>query len=80
LDNFDPDYNLPDLAEIESFINENNHLPDIASSSEMNKNGMNVSEMQTKLLQKIEELTLYAIEQNKAIEELKKKVDLLNCK
>ncbi|HEX2921877.1 MAG TPA: hypothetical protein VHO50_12010 [Bacteroidales bacterium] len=70
---FDPDYNLPDLAEVERYIEENKHLPDVAPASEMQADGMNVSEMQTKMLQKIEELTLYVIELKKEIETLKSK-------
>jgi hypothetical protein len=62
---FAPGYKLPTLSELESYIKENNHLPDLASANEMKENGMSVSEMQTKLLQKIEELTLYSIEQEK---------------
>lgn len=70
---FAPDYKLLSLHEVESFIIENNHLPDLSPAVEMQEKGMNVSEMQTKLLQKIEELTLYVIEQNKRIELLEKK-------
>jgi hypothetical protein len=47
------------------------HLPEIASVDEMKKEGINLSEMNIKLLQKIEEMTLYMIEQNKQIKELK---------
>ncbi|HEX2920401.1 MAG TPA: hypothetical protein VHO50_04465 [Bacteroidales bacterium] len=65
---FDPGYNLPELAEVEKYIEENKHLPDVASAYEMQTDGMSVSEMQTKMLQKIEELTLYIIELNKKIE------------
>jgi hypothetical protein len=74
---FDKDYKLPELSDIEKFIQENNHLPDMASSSVMQENGMNVSEMQTKLLQKIEELTLYIIEQNRHIIEQNKRIEIL---
>jgi hypothetical protein len=74
---FDPDYKLPSLSDIETFIKENKHLPDLASASEMRENGMNVSEMQTKLLQKLEEMTLYIIEQNKKNELQSREIDLL---
>ena len=74
---FAPEYKLPTLSEVESFIKENNHLPDIAPASEMKKNGMNMSEMQTKLLQKMEELTLYIIEQNKNNESQSNEIELL---
>ena len=68
---FEDNYNLKTLNEVESFIKENKHLPDIPTAKEVEENGVSLGEMQTKLLQKIEELTLYVIEQNKSIEELK---------
>ncbi|HEX2920402.1 MAG TPA: hypothetical protein VHO50_04470 [Bacteroidales bacterium] len=71
---FDPEYNLPDLAEVENFIKENRRLPDVAHASEMQSEGMNVSEMQTKLLQKMEEMTLYIIDQEKRIKLLEEKL------
>ena len=48
------------------------HLPEIQSAQEMQENGVNVSELQTQLLQKIEELTLYLIQQEQTIKELRK--------
>ena len=71
---FEKDYALPSLQEVEKFVTENKHLPEIASAKEMQKEGINLSEMNIKLLQKIEELTLYVIEQNKKIE-LQQKVN-----
>ncbi len=68
---FEDDYNLRSLSEVEQFINQNNHLPDIAPASEMQENGVKMGEFQIQLLQKIEELTLYVIEQQKEIEALK---------
>ena len=65
---FDKKYKLPSLKFVENFINTNKHLPEISSADEMKKNGVNVGEFQIKLLQKIEELTLYAIGQEKRIE------------
>nr|WP_315176508.1 tail fiber protein [uncultured Flavobacterium sp.] len=65
---FEKDYALPSLQEVEKFVTKNKHLPEIASAKEMQKEGINLSEMNIKLLQKIEELTLYMIEQNKRIE------------
>jgi len=62
---FEKDYVLPSLQEVEKFVTENKHLPEIASAKAMQKEGINLSEMNIKLLQKIEELTLYVIEQNK---------------
>jgi len=78
---FKPDYNLMPLSEVESFVKENQHLPDIPSENEMKENGLNVNDMQIKLLQKLEELTLYVIEQNKTIESLKEDIkELQNYK
>ncbi len=68
---FEKDYNLPSLDHVEKFVKANKHLPEIPSVKEMQENGIQVSEMQTKLLQKIEELTLYVIELKKEIEILK---------
>ncbi len=64
---FQPDYDLKTLAEVEAYIKANSHLPGIASASEIGTNGQDVGTMQLNLLEKIEELTLYAIEQEKAI-------------
>ncbi len=62
---FEKDYALPSLDHVEQFVKKNKHLPEIPSAQEMQENGVQVSEMQTKLLQKIEELTLYMIEMKK---------------
>ncbi|MHC0446388.1 hypothetical protein ACWA1F_13340 [Flavobacterium sp. 3-218] len=67
---FKDDYKLKTLDEVESYIKENSHLPEIPSADEFEKNGINVSEMNMALLKKVEELTLYVIEQNKKISEL----------
>ena len=69
---FENDYNLPSLEFVDKFIKENKHLPQIASAKEMQKDGINLSEMNIKLLQKIEEMTLYMIEMKKENEEMKK--------
>lgn len=66
---FDKDYKLPTLQEVENHINEHKHLPDIPSEAEVKENGVSLGEMQAKLLQKIEELTLYTIELNKTVKE-----------
>nr|WP_315176510.1 tail fiber protein [uncultured Flavobacterium sp.] len=68
---FEKDYTLPSLQEVEKFVIENKHLPEIASAKEMQKEGINLSEMNIKLLQKIEELTLYMIDFKKEIDVLK---------
>lgn len=74
---FDKNYKLPSLAEVESHIKEYKHLPDVPSEAEVKENGINVVEMQAKLLQKIEELTLYIIDQQKEIKELKDELKTL---
>jgi trimeric autotransporter adhesin len=77
---FSPSYRLRPLSEVESFIKQNQHLPEVASASEMKSNGVSLSELQTTLLQKVEELTLYSIEQKKVIDELKQIVKVQNEK
>lgn len=67
---FNEDYKLKPLSEIEAFVKGNKHLPDIPSEKQMQTEGLNVNEFQIKLLQKIEELTLYMIQQEKKIEDL----------
>jgi hypothetical protein len=74
---FDDDYPLRSLEEVEQFINENRHLPDIAPTESMVQNGVNMGELQIQLLQKIEELTLYIIEQNKELQQLKLEIEVL---
>lgn len=64
---FEEDYELKPLAEVEKFIIANKHLPEIPSADEFRANDMKVSEMTNKLLQKIEELTLYTIAQDKLL-------------
>jgi hypothetical protein len=67
---FKPEFRLKTLTEVESYINENGHLPDVPSEAEVLENGINVAEMDAILLQKIEELTLYTIELEKRLAEL----------
>ncbi|WP_407505327.1 hypothetical protein [Elizabethkingia miricola] len=66
---FEDSYQLPNLESVEKHIKEKKYLPEIASAAEMQKEGVNIGDFQIKLLQKIEELTLYSIEQNKLIKE-----------
>lgn len=77
---FEKDYKLMPLDELNTYVNEKKHLPEIASEKEMIADGLNMKDFQLKLLQKIEELTLYTIQQNKEIKNLKKKVGLLESK
>lgn len=67
---FSSEYKLMPLFEVEKFVKLNRHLPEIPSAADVKENGLNMGEMQNKLLQKIEELTLYVIEQQKRIEQL----------
>lgn len=67
---FEDDYELMKLEKVESFIKENKHLPEIPSEKELQKSGLDLPSMDSKLLQKIEELTLYMIDMNKRVNEL----------
>ncbi|MBR5433234.1 MAG: hypothetical protein IK117_02225 [Bacteroidales bacterium] len=68
---FEKDYNLRSLGEVEAYVNENKHLPDVPSAKEFKENGYKMGDMDNLLLQKVEELTLYIIDLQKQIEELK---------
>ncbi|AZA90452.1 Uncharacterised protein [Chryseobacterium nakagawai] len=65
---FAADYKLREIAELEKFISEKSHLPEIPSAKEMTDSGLSVGDFQIKLLQKIEELTLYMISMKKEID------------
>ena len=67
---FANDYKLKSLEEVETYIKQNSHLPEIPSAKEIEKNGLMLAEMNMSLLKKMEEMTLYMIEQNKKISEL----------
>lgn len=75
---FADDYKLPSLTEVEKFIKENKHLPGIAPASEVEtEGGLKVGEMMAGMMKKIEELTLYTIEQQKQIVSLAAEVEKL---
>lgn len=74
---FETKYQLMSLPQVEAYIQQNNHLPEVPSAEEISQNGLELGEGQAMLLRKIEELTLYMIEQNKQIEQLKEEVELL---
>ncbi|WP_340067338.1 hypothetical protein [Ascidiimonas aurantiaca] len=74
---FEKDYKLPTLFEVEKQIKEKGHLKNIPSAKEVAENGIYLGEMDAKLLQKIEELTLYTIEQEKKIKEQTKEINEL---
>lgn len=77
---FENDYELRTLEEVEQHINENGHLPEIPSEAEVTENGINLGEMNAKLLQKIEELTLYLIEQNKELKTANQRIGQMEQK
>ena len=77
---FKKNYQLPTLSYTENFIKKYQHLPGVPSAAEVEKNGIDVSETQAILLKKIEELTLYVIEQNKKIEEQAERLKALEKK
>jgi hypothetical protein len=75
---FEKDYPLPTLKEVEQFIEANKHLPGVPSAKEIENDGLNLGDGQALLLQKIEELTLYIIQQQKEIEALKSQSSIIN--
>ncbi len=74
---FEPSYKLPDLKETEKFIKENKHLPEIPSDKEVQANGLELGKMNSLLLKKVEEITLYLIEIKKENELLKERLNLV---
>ncbi|WP_281987686.1 tail fiber protein [Aquimarina aggregata] len=74
---FKKEYNLLSIGEVQQHIKDNGHLPNIPSAKEMEKNGVELGIMNMKLLEKIEELTLYTIDQEQRIKDLEEKLTLL---
>ena len=74
---FENGYELLSLEEVENYIIENKHLPEIPNEAEVNKNGIKLGEMDAKLLRKIEELTLYLIRQNKELKSQGEEIERL---
>lgn len=74
---FEDNYKLMPLHEVEEFIEENDHLPNVPSAAEVAEGGIDLAEMSAKQMEKIEELTLYLIEANKRIENLEKQIEIL---
>jgi hypothetical protein len=77
---FDPNYKLPSLVELEKYIKENRHLPEVPSAAEVTNEGMSLNGMTELLLKKVEELTLYLIEMKKENEALKERLEKLETK
>jgi len=69
---FDQKYKLSSLKELESYIQQHQHLPDVPSAKEIENNGLHVGDVQKVMMEKIEELTLHIINLNKRIELLEK--------
>jgi hypothetical protein len=74
---FQPEYRLRPLSEVEQYINQYHHLPEVVSAAEVEKNGLDVGDNQATLLKKIEELTLYMIEQSKKQQKLEENLEKL---
>ncbi|MFS8130877.1 MAG: hypothetical protein ACMG57_02770 [Candidatus Dojkabacteria bacterium] len=70
-------YKLKQLSDVEKFISDNKHLPDVPSEDQIIKNGINVADIQKTQMQKIEELTLYAIQQDKKLNNLETRLNKL---
>jgi hypothetical protein len=77
---FEKDYELRPLEEVDAFVKEHKHLPEVASAEEMERDGVKQSEMNQKLLQKIEEITLYMIEMKKELKTVKQENQELKSK
>ncbi|MCB9201484.1 MAG: hypothetical protein H6604_00335 [Flavobacteriales bacterium] len=77
---FEEEYDLKDLQEVQKFIEENGHLPEIPSEKEVKENGVELLEMNVLLLQKVEELTLYILKQQQEIQEMKSRLDKVENK
>ncbi len=71
---FEPDYELMSIAELGAFVAAHKHLPNVPSQHEIKQGGLNVSQFQMRLLEKVEELTLYALDQHQTIEQLRAEV------
>lgn len=74
---FAPEYDLMPLAEVGAFIAENSHLPNVPSAGEINAGALNMTQMQMTLLKKVEELTLYTLDQEARIEALTAEIETL---
>ncbi len=69
-----PTYTMPSLKEVSAYIETNHHLPGIPSAAEMTSEGLSLKAMNLILLQKIEELTLYTLQQQQELDNLKEKL------
>jgi hypothetical protein len=76
---FEPDYKLPSLNEIERYVKQNKHLPDVPAAKEMIAKGVDLGTLNITLLQKVEELTLYLIEKDKQLFSQQQQIDALKA-
>ena len=74
---FEDNYVLMPLSEVENFVKEHKHLPSIPSEKVMKEEGIDLAEMHVKMMEKIEELTLYLIEQDKELEQVKAELETI---
>jgi hypothetical protein len=77
---FAPGFTLRPLSEVETYINQNQHLPDVTSAAEIQKDGLQVGKQMTEMMQKIEELTLYVIDLKKENTNIQKENEALKMR
>jgi len=77
---FTADYVLPSLDDVRLFIDHHGHLPSLRSGQEMKETGINLAEFAMKLLQKVEELTLYLIKQEDVIHQQQRRIDQVEAR
>jgi len=74
---FEKEYKLRSLKEVEAFVKQNKHLPEVPTAKQMVENGVSLGELNTKLLQKVEELTLYLIEKDRELQKERERINRL---
>jgi len=77
---FEPDYALPTLEDIDAHIREKGHLPGVPAAEEVDSAGQSLGQTQRLMMQKIEELTLYAIEKDRRVNQLESKNEMLEAR
>ena len=77
---FEPDYDLMPLEELAEYLKTEKHLPNVPSAQEVMENGINYSQFQMRLLEKVEELTLYTLQQQDTIRELRSELDEIKAR